>query len=200
MIEKEINDYFNFLKTKVAILKHKVDAYCLSLNATREELMASFVQSAITNEMSIEIGNDKEQLHKVELSLQDNDRHQLGLCYVVYESLIHYIEVKNLIGTFESYDSLNDALNNVNNRSINKHNKSNAMRKYANIRVANDPKQKALDEIKSHYDVARHQFKRRGYTAKFVKEMAALFPIIESIKTIERFVAKLNKINKYPVC
>lgn len=71
----------------------------------------------------------------------------------------------------------------------------NAVRK----KLKNDPKQKALKEIQLHYDSKKNHFKRRGYSAQFVKEMGAKYPIIESIKTIERLVAKLNKINKYPV-
>lgn len=199
MTENEIDDYFVFIKSKVAILKHRVDAYCLSLNLTREELIADFKKSCFTNEMLIEIGNDKDKLHEMVMSQTENDRHQLGFCYVVHESLFHYIEVKNLIETFKKYTLLINALNNITNRRLNKHNKSKAMREYAKLRFVNDPKQKAKDEIKSHYEVVKHQFRRRGYSAQFVKEMAALYPVIESIKTIERLVTKLNKINKYPL-
>lgn len=71
----------------------------------------------------------------------------------------------------------------------------NAVRK----KLKNDPKQKALKEIQRHYDSNKFQFKRRGYSAQFVKQMGDKYPIIESHKTIERLVAKLNKINKYPV-
>lgn len=199
MTENKIDDYFDFIKTKVAILKHRVDAYCLSLNVTREELIADFMKSLLTIEMLNEIKNDKDKFHELVMSRQYNDRHQLGLCYVVYDRLMNYIEAENLIETFNKYSSLIEVLNNINNRRINKLDKSNTMREYAKLRLANDPKQKALDEIKSHYELAKNQFKRRGYTAQFVKEMAALYPVIESIKTIERLVTKLNRINKYPL-
>ena len=65
----------------------------------------------------------------------------------------------------------------------------------AMIQLENDPKQKALNEISKHYQADKSQFKRRGYSAQFVREMHGKYPVITSIKTIENLVAKLNKEN-----
>ena len=64
--------------------------------------------------------------------------------------------------------------------------------------IESAPKQMALKEIKGHYEASKHQFKRRGYTAQFVKDMSIRYPVIESQKTIENLVAKLKKDNKSP--
>lgn len=63
-------------------------------------------------------------------------------------------------------------------------------------RLAGDPKQKALKEIDILYSEQKSQFKRRGYTAKFVRDMHDKYPVIEDQKTIARRVAKLNKKNE----
>lgn len=76
-----------------------------------------------------------------------------------------------------------------------KHALSAAAREKAYKRLENDPKQHALDEILNHYEAQKHQFKRRGYSAQFVRDMNAKYPIITSIKTIEKLVATLNKEN-----
>ncbi len=73
---------------------------------------------------------------------------------------------------------------------------SELMRRYANIRLENDPKQLAKKQIENDFLIVQKQFKRRGYTAQFVKEMGAKYLIFESYKTIENLVAKLKK--KYP--
>ena len=64
-------------------------------------------------------------------------------------------------------------------------------------RLANDPKQKALAEIKVAYESDKTQFKRRGFSAQFIREMHSKYPIIESQKTIENLVSALNKENEY---
>lgn len=74
---------------------------------------------------------------------------------------------------------------------------SNLARDKAYKRLENDPKQQALDEIFQHYETNKHQFKRRGYTAQFVREMHDKYPIITSIKTIENLVTSLNKENEF---
>lgn len=63
-------------------------------------------------------------------------------------------------------------------------------------RIKRDPKQKALKEIKLHYESQKDQFKRRGYTAQFIREMHSKYPIITEQKTIASLVAKLNKANE----
>lgn len=68
-------------------------------------------------------------------------------------------------------------------------------RKAALTKLKNDPKQLALKEIKLHYHENKKQFKRRGYTAQFIREMHAKYPIIESQKTIENLVSVLNREN-----
>ena len=63
-------------------------------------------------------------------------------------------------------------------------------------RLAKDPKQLALKEIAVHYETKKEQFKRRGYSAQFIREMHQKYPEITDIKTIERLVTKLNKSNE----
>ena len=65
-----------------------------------------------------------------------------------------------------------------------------------NIKLANDPKQAALKEIATHYETNKAQFKRRGYSAQFVRDMHAQYPNIQDQKTIANLVAKLNKANE----
>jgi|LNAP01.1.fsa_nt_gb hypothetical protein len=76
-----------------------------------------------------------------------------------------------------------------------KHAISASAREKAYKRLANDPKQKALAEIEQHYEANKSQFKRYGYSAQFIREMHANYPIIESQKTIENLVSALNKEN-----
>lgn len=68
--------------------------------------------------------------------------------------------------------------------------------KGAITRLASCPKQLALKEIKVHYEANKHQFKRRGFTAQFIREMHDKYPEITAIKTIENLVAALNKDNE----
>lgn len=63
--------------------------------------------------------------------------------------------------------------------------RSNLGRKAVLAKLAKDPKQLALREIKAHFKESIYPFDKRGYRAKFCKEMAAKYPIIENIKTIE---------------
>jgi hypothetical protein len=67
--------------------------------------------------------------------------------------------------------------------------------KKAFTKLANDPKQKALAKIEQHYEANKTQFKRRGFSARFIREMHSKYPIIESQKTIENLVSALNKEN-----
>jgi len=195
MTEKEIDDYFDFVDSKLEILNKRIDAYCLSINATRNELIKFHMEKAkLTNEILKTL--NKDNFHDAVRSIQGNERFELGNCCHLYLCLKGQIKNKNLIETFKLYSLLISELESINNRRINEYEKSNSMRKYAKLRLANDPKQKALDEIKSHYEAAKHQFRRRGYTAKFVKEMAEIYPIIESQKTIENLVTALNKENE----
>lgn len=68
-------------------------------------------------------------------------------------------------------------------------------RKAVTARLAKDPKQMALTEIQSHYQNVKSQFKRRGYTAQFVRDMHNKYPVITDQKTIANLVAELNKAN-----
>lgn len=68
---------------------------------------------------------------------------------------------------------------------------------YAKKWLEKDPKQKALKEIETEYEAAKSQFKRRGYSAQFAREMQIKYPVITDIKTIERKATKLNKENQF---
>lgn len=63
-------------------------------------------------------------------------------------------------------------------------------------KLANDPKQKALLEIEQHYQAKKSKFKIRGFSAQFIRDMWAQYPVIESQKTIENLVSALNKQNE----
>lgn len=62
---------------------------------------------------------------------------------------------------------------------------------------ANSPvyakKQQIKKEVEQQFKDSSYPFDKRGYTAKFVKEMAERYPEIENIKTIEKWVAELKK-------
>jgi hypothetical protein len=79
--------------------------------------------------------------------------------------------------------------------SASRHSASLAAQKKAYKRLENDPKQKALKEIAAHYQTVKNQFKRRGFSAQFVREMHTKYPVIAAIKTIENLVSALNKEN-----
>ena len=65
----------------------------------------------------------------------------------------------------------------------------------AMAKLAKDPKQKALKEIEAHYQSVKNQFKRRGFSAQFIREMHTKYPEITAIKTIENLVSELNSKN-----
>lgn len=67
---------------------------------------------------------------------------------------------------------------------------------YNAIKQQKDPRQLAKKEIEKDYDSVKSQFKRRGYSAIFIREMHQKYPEITDIKTIERLVTKLNKSNE----
>lgn len=73
---------------------------------------------------------------------------------------------------------------------------SKKMSRNALKRLENDPVQNCKKEIQLHYESQKTQFKRRGFSAKFIREMHTKYPEIKDIKTIERLVAKLNKNNE----
>jgi len=62
--------------------------------------------------------------------------------------------------------------------------------------LENNSVQIALRKIEDEYQSVKTQFKRYGYTAEFIRRMHALFPVIQSQKTIENLVTKLNRKNK----
>lgn len=68
--------------------------------------------------------------------------------------------------------------------------------KGATAKLASCPKQYALNQIKFDYEANKSQFKRRGFSAQFIRNMHTKYPIITSIKTIENLVAALNKDNE----
>ena len=63
----------------------------------------------------------------------------------------------------------------------------------ANARIANDPKQLKLLAIEREFINCNYPFQKRGYKAKFAREMHNKYPEIESIKTIEKLISKLAK-------
>lgn len=64
----------------------------------------------------------------------------------------------------------------------------------ANARIAKDPKQLKLLAIEKEFINCNYPFQKRGYKAKFAREMHNKYPEIESIKTIEKLITKLAKI------
>lgn len=78
-----------------------------------------------------------------------------------------------------------------------KEQKSSFARQGASARLANNPIEQAKNEIKKEYNNRKSQFKRRGYSAEFAREMQDKYPVITSIKTIERLIATLNKANEH---
>lgn len=74
---------------------------------------------------------------------------------------------------------------------------SEKMSQNAKIRLEKDPKQKALRDIEHGYQNQKTQFKRRGFTAQFIRDMHIKYPIITDQKTIAKLVAKLNKENEH---
>ena len=66
------------------------------------------------------------------------------------------------------------------------------------VKLEKDIKQLALKEIKANFFMSTYPFDKRGYRAKFCKEMAAQYPVIDSIKTIENLFDTLTKSLKYP--
>ena len=71
-----------------------------------------------------------------------------------------------------------------------------ARRKGAEVMLANCPVQLAKKNIEEEYKIVKNQFKRRGYSAQFIREMKEKYTKITDIKTIERLVTKLNKLNE----
>ena len=63
-------------------------------------------------------------------------------------------------------------------------------------KLEKDPKQLAKKEIEKEYQNVNNQFKRRGFTAQFNRDMHIKYPVITDIKTIERLTAELNKSNE----
>lgn len=106
----------------------------------------------------------------------------------------------------EKYDLITEAFNAINSSqgsdmwNYGEENilrqKSDMMREAAKKRWLNDPTQAALTAISKHYEEKKSKFKLRGFTAQFVREMHATYPVITSIKTIENLVAKLNANNE----
>lgn len=62
-------------------------------------------------------------------------------------------------------------------------------------RLAKDPIQLAKAQITREYNEQKSRFKRWGYSAEFARKMIDKYPVIKSIKTIEKLVSQLNKQN-----
>lgn len=117
------------------------------------------------------------------------------------EWLISYSEVvkqKALSDEFKKQSDITSALREQAKqdhiKSLNDQ-RSNFAKKGVNARLANDPIQLAKTEIIEEYEKRNSQFKRRGYSAQFAREMLKKYPVITSIKTIDKLISKLNKIN-----
>ncbi|MFW5431255.1 MAG: hypothetical protein ACKE5M_04160 [Methylophilaceae bacterium] len=65
----------------------------------------------------------------------------------------------------------------------------------AERRLKKDPVQLALKEIEKIYITKKAQFRRRGFSAQFIRDMADKYPVIKDLKTIGKLVSKLNKAN-----
>jgi hypothetical protein len=74
-----------------------------------------------------------------------------------------------------------------------KNDRSAIARKAANARLTNDPKHLAMKEIEKEFNASKYPFNKRGYTSKFVKEMAEKFTVIKDSKSIANLVARLKK-------
>ena len=78
-----------------------------------------------------------------------------------------------------------------------KEQKSSFAKQGSSARLANDPIQLAKAEIEKEYNKRKSQFKRHGYSAQFARDMQDKYPVIKSIKTIEKLIAYLNKSNEH---
>lgn len=73
------------------------------------------------------------------------------------------------------------------------------MAKYSvSIKLKNDPKQIALKEIENEFNNSLYPFHKRGYRAKFCKEMQEKHIEIKDIKTIERLFDRMRKHRNTP--
>ena len=106
--------------------------------------------------------------------------------------------LKNEIMPFlESEIKHKDTLKNINSIlkiAVEKNKKD--RRKGAEAMLANSPVEAAKKNIEEEYKIVRNQFKRRGFSAQFIRDMKEKYPIIIDIRTIERLVTKLNKVNE----
>ena len=66
-------------------------------------------------------------------------------------------------------------------------------KKGAAAMLLKNPKQKALKAIKADFHQSTYPFHKRGYKAKFAKEMLEKYPVIADIKSINRLVAELSE-------
>lgn len=189
MNNDELDDYLKFVDVEMKKIKRKIDMRCAGVT-NESNAIDDYVELVYTMEnVSLAAG----------FELAGSRNWKLGFAYLILMRLEYFVREKNLKKIFEQYGLLIELVTEFSKEEIYKLRKSKKMKEYALLRLANDPKQKALDEIKSQYEVVKHQFRRRGFSAQFVKNMAERYQIIESPKTIERLVAKLNKINKPPV-
>ena len=117
------------------------------------------------------------------------------------EWLISYSEVVNQKALIDELRKQSDITATLRDQAKQDHIKSlndqrsNFAKKGVKARLANDPIQLAKTEIKEEYEKRNSYFKRRGYSAQFAREMMEKYPVITSIKTIEKLISELNKTN-----
>ena len=145
--------------------------------------------------------------HLIDEGLDSVDKSQMINCiaYQLIDRVFIQRVVISLVQSFAGFDkpvgrdeiklinslfSQNSFLNHI----FDKH--TLARRKGAEVMLANCPVQSAKKNIEEEYKIVKNQFKRRGYSAQFIREMKEKYTKITDIKTIERLVTKLNKLNE----
>lgn len=73
--------------------------------------------------------------------------------------------------------------------------RSETARTAGRARAANDEKTKALDEIEKIALEKKEEFSRRGFQAKFIRDMLESYTLIEDEKSIEKRLKKLKNEN-----
>lgn len=81
-------------------------------------------------------------------------------------------------------------------KAVEKETKSEAASKSVQTKLANNPVQLAKKEIEKEYELVKIKFKRHGYSAQFIRDMHAKYPVIVDSDTIKKLVTKLNKSNE----
>lgn len=134
--------------------------------------------------------NEDDEVNFIELyayhALHEIDNSLLGIFFDGHESICAAIFATQALSNANAISSKNNVLIEA---------KRELALKGAIGRIKRDPKQIALKEITKHYDSNKSQFKRRGFSSQFIREMHVKYPVITDPKTIANLVAKLNKEN-----